>query len=224
MPDSILSPETFRFFRDLARNNHKPWMDANRARYRSHLTDPLRTLLDRLTPAASKLNRRFLLTGRTGENFSRINRDIRFARDKSPYRSQMYLFFTEPGDNGGELYVGVNATGATCGFRVYGSGRASPLVLLGRARGPQHTKWLERQSKRLKKYESYWHATEKGEWVRHPGWPAQPKHWKRIGAWIVRRQFSRSAAARSGFDREVAKIFRDLYCLYEFTTSSSWKP
>lgn len=220
----IFSLETFRFFRDLGRNNNKAWMDANRDRYRGALLEPLRVLLDRLAPAASKLNPRFLITGRTGENFSRINRDIRFARDKSPYRSQMYLFFAEPGDLGAELYVGLTAEGATCGFRVYGRGRGSPLVRFGRLRGRDHSQWIERQRKRLAKYESYWHATEKGEWVKHPGWPAKPEEWKKIGAWIVRRRVSRAGAVRSGFDREVAKTFRELYCFYEFTTAPSWKP
>lgn len=222
--DSIFSPETFRFFRDLGQNNNKPWMDANRDRYRVALIEPLRALLDRLTPAACKLNPRFLITGRSGENFSRINRDIRFARDKSPYRAQMYLFFSEPADDAGDLYVGLTADGATCGFRIYGRSRTSPLVVLGRARGPEHPQWMERQHKRLRKYESYWHATERGEWLKHPGWPAKPQDWKKIGAWIVRRKFSRSAATRNDFHRQVARTFRELYSLYEFTTVSSWKP
>ena len=224
MADSILSLETFQFFRDLAQNNNKPWMDANRERYRAALLEPLRALLERLTPAASKLNPRFVITGRSGENFSRINRDIRFANDKTPYRSQMYLFFAERGEQTGELYVGLNADGATCGFRIYGRARTSPLVLLGRTRGREYTKWIERQRKRLAKYESYWHATEKGQWVKHPGWPVKPEEWKSVGAWIVRRKFSRAGAARNDFDREIAKTFREVYSLYEFTTAPSWKP
>lgn len=222
--DSILSPETFRFFRDLGRNNNKAWMDVNRERYRAALLEPLRALLERLIPAARKLNPRFVTTGRSGENFSRINRDIRFAKDKSPYRGQMYLFFAEPDTAGSELYVGVTAEGATCGFRIYGGERSSPLVVVGRARGREHAKWIERRRKRLAKYESYWHATEKGQWVRHPGWPVKSEEWKKIGAWIVRRKFSAAAAARKGFEGEIAKTFRELYCLYEFTSTSSWKP
>lgn len=222
--ESILPPETFQFFRDLGRNNNKAWMDANRERYRAALLNPLRALLERLAPAARRLNAGFVISGRSGENFSRINRDIRFARDKSPYRSQMYVYFAEPGGEGGELYVGVNADGATCGFRIYGGGRASALVRLGRPRGREHAEWIERQRKRLAKYESYWHATEKGEWVKHAGWPTKPAEWKRIGAWIVRRKFSKAGAARGNFDREIAKTFRDVYSLYEFTTAPSWKP
>jgi uncharacterized protein (TIGR02453 family) len=220
---TVFSQNTFRFFRELGRNNHKPWMDANRERYRTLVVEPMRVLLDRLAPAARKLNPRIQTGGRVGENFSRINRDIRFARDKSPYRTHMYLHFSEP-DGDAQLYVGISPETVTAGFRVYGD-RTSPLTVLGRPRGRENPKWIERQQRRLgKKYESYWYATEKGEWVKHPGWPTNPDDWKKLAAWIVRRKFPPTAATRAGFDREAAKIFRDLYPLFEFTNSLNWKP
>ena len=40
--------------------------------------------------------RGFDTAARRGRNFSRINRDIRFAKDKTPYRTQMYLKFCGP--------------------------------------------------------------------------------------------------------------------------------
>jgi uncharacterized protein (TIGR02453 family) len=220
--DRIFSQETFRFFRELARNNHKPWMDENRERYRAAVVEPFRELLERLTPAARKLNPRFGVGGRVGENFSRINRDIRFARDKSPYRTQMYLLFGEPGD-GGELYVGISADTVTCGFRVQSEGRTSPLVQIGRARGSENVAWIARQKRRLAKYDSYWYATEKGEWVKRQGWPIKPENWKKLQGWVVRRRFAPAAATRAGFEREAAKIFREIYPLYAFTTSRTWK-
>src|SRR5882762_5889324 len=91
-----ITPATLRFFRDLGRNNRKEWMDANRERYRSDVVEPFRALLAALAAAVLKLNPDFDTSGRTGTNFSRINRDIRFARDKTPYRPQMYLTFPDP--------------------------------------------------------------------------------------------------------------------------------
>jgi uncharacterized protein (TIGR02453 family) len=219
----IFSRETFRFFRELGRNNHKPWMDENRERYRAVLVDPFRELLERLTPAARKLNPRFAIGGRVGENFSRINRDIRFARDKSPYRTQMYLLFGEPGNVGGELYVGLSADSVTCGFRVQNEGRTSPLALVGRTRGRDNVAWIARQKRRLAKYDSYWYASEKGEWAKHEGWPIKPEDWKKLQGWVVRRRFAPAVATRAGFEREAAKIFREVYPLYSFTISPEWK-
>jgi uncharacterized protein (TIGR02453 family) len=221
--DSVFSSEAFRFFRELGRNNHKPWMDENRERYRTLIVEPFRELLERLTPAARKLNPRFAVDGRVGENFSRINRDIRFARDKSPYRPQMYLYFAEP-DGESQLYVGVSADAVTCGFRVYSEGRTSPLAQIGRARGAGNSAWIARQGRRLAKYESYWYATEKGDWAKHRGWPVETDNWKKLQAWIVRKKLTPTSATRSGFELEVAKMFREVYPLHTFTTSPSWKP
>jgi uncharacterized protein (TIGR02453 family) len=220
----IFSSEIFKFFRELGRNNHKPWMDANRERYKQKVVEPLRVLLERLSPAARKLNPNFPTAGRVGENFSRINRDIRFARDKSPYRSQMYLFFTEPGGEGGQLYLGLSAESVTSGFRIYGGSKTSALAQLARPRGRENPKWIEGQRRRLgKNYESYWYSTEKSEWTKHAGWPVHSEDWKKLQGWIVRRKLPPAAATRGGFEREIAKIFSDLYPLYRFTSLTDWK-
>src|SRR5580700_12151620 len=105
-----ISAETFRFFRELSRNNRKEWMDENRERYKSAVVQPFRGLLEKLTPAVTKLYPGIDVGGRTGVNFSRINRDIRFAKDKTPYRPQMYLSFPPQGGKNrgpGEFYVGM---------------------------------------------------------------------------------------------------------------------
>ena len=49
---AIFSREIFRFFRELAANNRKTWMDANRERYGTVVVDTFRALLDCLAPAA----------------------------------------------------------------------------------------------------------------------------------------------------------------------------
>jgi uncharacterized protein (TIGR02453 family) len=220
----IFPKDVFRFLRDLSRNNNKPWMDANRERYRAELVEPFRALLDCLAPAARKLNPRFPVSGRVGVNFSRINRDIRFARDKTPYRPHMYLFFAEDGGEGGQLYIGASPDLVTCGFRIYGSKRVSPLVKFGRPRGAEHAAWIEKQRPKLGRgYESYWYTSEKGEWTKHSGRPAKPEDWKRLQGWIVRRAFRPAAAARSSFQAEVCKILRETYPLYRFAGSSDWK-
>lgn len=225
--DSAVVPaETSRFFRELSRNNNKSWMDANRERYRAALVEPFRRLLDTLTPAVLKLNLAFDVTGRTGVNFSRINRDIRFANDKSPYRLHYYLFFSMNGSGrvAGQLYVGVAADVVTAGFRIYFEGRESALARIGIPRAQQNRAWLAHMRTRLaRKYESYWYSSEKGEWTKRPGWPLEPAEWKRLKGWIVRRKFSPAAAARPAFASEVSRIFRELYPLYRFTASDNWK-
>ena len=223
-----LTAETFRFFRDLSKHNSKAWMDANRERYQEQVVEAMRGLLDSLTPGVLRLDSGFVITGKTGTNFSRINRDIRFAKDKTPYHTRFYLTLPDSADGeGGQLYVGVNPETVTAGFRIYAGGdyKKSPFAQRGAQRALAHPEWIAKQKKRLgRKYESYWHAMEKGEWTKHQGWPASAEEWKMVRAWIVRRMMSPAAATKPGFVREVGKVFADLAPLCEFASSAKWKP
>lgn len=227
-PAPVFTHETFRFFRELRRNNCKPWMDANRDRYRLCVVEPFRQLLAELAPVALRLSPDFDTSGRTGTNFSRINRDIRFAADKAPYRPQMYLMFAARRasvQDAGQLYVGVAASVVTVGFRIYGGGRASPLAQLARPRAIAHRAWLVRQARRLGRgYESYWYATQGGEWTKHDGWPLAPEQWKRLKGWIVRRRLKPRDAVAPGFPRVVGAAFREVFPLYPFTSALTWRP
>jgi uncharacterized protein (TIGR02453 family) len=221
--NSGISTETFRFFRDLSRNNRKTWMDKNRERYQGAVVQPFRGLLEELTPHLQKLYPGFDVSGRTGVNFSRINRDIRFARDKTPYRPQMYLMFPPQGGKNrqpGELYVGITKDIVTTGFRVYFDRDAKASALA--ARISQAPKWCARQKARMaRQYESYWYSMEKGEWTKHGGWPVTPEEWKKLKAWIVRRKLSPAAAVRPAFPKDVAKILRQVLPLLQFASASN---
>jgi len=227
MPASapILTRDTFAFLRDLTGNNSKEWMDANRQRYQETVVAPFRALLEALAPAALQLHPDFDVSGRTGPNFSRINRDIRFARDKTPYRPQMYLMFPDHKlKDGGQLYVGVMPEEATIGFRIYGMKKESLLARITRPRALQNLKWVARQKQRLgRKYESYWYSTEKGEWTRHKGWPLAAEEWQKLKGWIVRKELKPSAVAGSRFPADAVKAFRELYPLFAFTSRIAWR-
>jgi uncharacterized protein (TIGR02453 family) len=220
----VFMRETFRFFKELGRNNRKVWMDANRERYQSAVVQPFRRFLEELAPAALQLNSEFDASGRTGPNFSRINRDIRFAKDKTPYKTQMYLKFSVPAPGKretGQLYVGVSADTVTAGFRIYSGGKRkeSTIALVAEPRVAADPGWAAKQKKRLgRRYESYWYTMEKGEWTKHSGWPIAAGDWKKNLAWIVRRKLSPAAATRASFPGDVTKVFRDLYPLLRFTS------
>lgn len=222
----ILTRETFKFFKDLGRHNRKEWMEANRKRYLAALIQPFRRLLEELAPAVLELDSRFDTSGRTGANFSRINRDIRFARDKTLYKTHMYLKFSVPPPakrETGQLYVGLTTDTVTAGFRIYSGGKRkdSTIALIAEPRVIEDSRWVAKQKARLgRRYESYWYKTVKGEWTKHAGWPVSADDWKKIQAWIVRRKFTPSAAMRASFPREAAKVFRDLFPLVRFTSLS----
>lgn len=222
--EPVFTRETFRFFRDLARNNKKVWMDANRERYQEFVVQPFRKLLEELSPALLQLDERFDTTGRSGANFSRINRDIRFAKDKTPYRAQMYLKVSAPLPNGeetGQLYTGISANAVTVGFRIYvGSKRkVSAIGVVADAKVQAQPKWLAQQKKKFgRRYESYWYSLERKEWTQQNGWPTGPEDWTKLQGWIVRKKLKPEAAARSSFTSEVTKTFRELFPLLKFTS------
>jgi uncharacterized protein (TIGR02453 family) len=218
----IFSKEIFQFFRALGRNNKKVWMDANRQRYQETVVLPFRRLCEELSPAILQLDPRFDAMGRRGANFSRINRDIRFAKDKTPYHPHMYLKFRVPlpGEmKSGQLYIGISADTVTAGFRIYAEAKRklSSIALVAEPRIAQNPKWLAQQKKRLnKKYDSYWYQAIKGEWIKNDGWPTAAD-WPKLQAWIVRKKLLPTAATRVTFSSDVAKILREVYPLLEFT-------
>ncbi len=223
-PETIFTRDIFQFFRDLARHNQKTWMDANRERYQECVVRPFRRLLEATSPAVLALDSRIDTAARGGRNLSRINRDIRFAKDKTPYKTQMYLKFCAPfpGDGEtGELYAGVSAKSVTAGFRIYAGSKykESALAQIAHPRSILEPGWLARQRKRLsRRYESYWYAVEKGDWKQQSGWPDSADDWKRMRAWVVRRKLPLAAATRASFPGELGKIFRDVYPLLRFTS------
>jgi len=222
--EPVFSKETFQFFRELGKNNRKAWMDENRERYQKTIVQPFRKLLEELTGAVLAMNNEFDASGRTGPNFSRINRDIRFAKDKTPYKTQMYLKFSTPAPGNrenGQLYVGLSTETVTVGFRIYAGAKRkeSTLALIAEPRVVANPRWVGQQKKRLgKKYDSYWYTTEKGEWIKHESWPTEPESWKKIQAWIVRKKIRPGDTLRASFAKDIVKIFKDVYPLLKFTS------
>jgi len=75
------------FFRELEKNNSKEWFDQNRKRYEKNIKIPFKNFM---TTLAEHLQE-FYPEADLSTNFSvmRINRDIRFSADKTPYKIHM---------------------------------------------------------------------------------------------------------------------------------------
>jgi uncharacterized protein (TIGR02453 family) len=98
-------PASFAFLRDLAANQTKAWFEANRAIYEREMKQPLGALADAL--AAEFDRRQVPLTGDAKRSLFRINRDVRFSKDKSPYKTNGAVVWFRPGsskDGAGVLY------------------------------------------------------------------------------------------------------------------------
>jgi len=83
--------ETFNFFADLKENNYKPWFDEHKLVYELEVLQPLKALAIAMTPAMYSIDSQ--IDFRPNKILSRIYRDIRFSKDKTPYKTNMWITF-----------------------------------------------------------------------------------------------------------------------------------
>ncbi len=117
----MLRPSTIKFLRDVKKNNNKPWFDKNRGVYeaaKADFSNFIQTVIDQHGKKDASIKN--LLAK---DCLFRINRDIRFTKDKSPYKPNFgasinkggrkamhtagYYFHLEPGQSfmGGGIYM-----------------------------------------------------------------------------------------------------------------------
>ena len=85
--------EGFDFLRDLAANNNKPWFEANRRGYDEGLLGPARLFVSAMGMALSEFAPGIHAEPRVSGSIFRIHRDIRFSRDKRPYKTHFDMWF-----------------------------------------------------------------------------------------------------------------------------------
>lgn len=73
------------FLYDLARNNNKPWFDANRERYTTAANDFSQMITDLIERLSDTDNSIVGVTAK--QSIYRIYRDLRFSHDKTPYKT-----------------------------------------------------------------------------------------------------------------------------------------
>ena len=115
---------TFEFFMALSYNNNREFFHSNHDWYERAVRDPLRELTADLAPVLLKIDPDIEV--RPAKVISHINRDLRYSRDKSPYRDYMWLGFHKAGWNKQDcfhLYFDISAEGAHCGAAMYGADR-----------------------------------------------------------------------------------------------------
>jgi uncharacterized protein (TIGR02453 family) len=74
------------FFKELAGNNHKEWFDIHRKRYEQSVKNPMQVFVKELILALNVIDKEIQIDPK--DAIFRINRDIRFSKDKSPYKLQ----------------------------------------------------------------------------------------------------------------------------------------
>ena len=124
----MLEATTLKFLKDLNKNNNKPWFDAHRPQYEIAKRD-FYTLVEKLIPAIAKFDESIGLL-LVKQCVFRINRDVRFSKNKAPYKSNMACYFNQAGKNGlgGGYYLHIEPGKS---FAAGGIWVPEPTVLAG---------------------------------------------------------------------------------------------
>lgn len=95
--------DTMTFLKGIGAHNEKAWFEANRPLYEAGYVGPARAFVEEIGPRLQKLAPGIRFEPRIGGSISRINRDIRFSRDKRPYKDHLDLWFWHGEKRGWEL-------------------------------------------------------------------------------------------------------------------------
>ncbi|GAF87834.1 unnamed protein product [marine sediment metagenome] len=92
---SGFGPETIKFLAALGKNNTKAWFDENRAAYDAHYVTPARDIIEAVAGPLRKIAPDICAEPRINGSIFRVNRDIRFSADKTPYKDHIDIWFWE---------------------------------------------------------------------------------------------------------------------------------
>ena len=121
------TPEALRLLAGLARNNTRAWFAPRKERIGAELLEPMAALVESTSAALERA--KIGIRGNRKRSIFRIYRDVRFARDKAPYRTSLaaYLSYDGERDSQGGIYVQIEPTSAHLSVAFY---RVPPPMLL----------------------------------------------------------------------------------------------
>ena len=122
MPEGLFTDDLFTFLKDLKRHNDRAWFAENKQRYVEVVQEPAVEFVRAFDPSLAKISPQFVADGRSvGGSLSRIYRDVRFTKDKSPYKTHVVLSFRhrfgkDVQSPGYHLYLGPSEVFAAAGI------------------------------------------------------------------------------------------------------------
>lgn len=114
-----LPPEALQFFRGLARNNHREWFLPRKSFFEEKVKEPMRQLVDALNLALHDFAPEYETA--PDKAIFRIYRDVRFSKDKKPYKDHIAATFRRRGTphHQGGYYFAISHKSVAVGGGVY---------------------------------------------------------------------------------------------------------
>ena len=93
VPFQGFSTRTIQFFNDLSDNNNRGWFNSHKSDYEDHVIAPARDFVLSMGERLRALSPAVVADPRVNKSIFRIYRDIRFSKDKTPYKTNLALWF-----------------------------------------------------------------------------------------------------------------------------------
>jgi uncharacterized protein (TIGR02453 family) len=121
------TPKAFTFLRGLAKNNRKEWFEEHRAEYEAELKRPLALLIEDVDVQLATIAPEII--GSPKKSAFRIHRDVRFSKNKQPYKTHVACWFFhrdaghgvggEAAHGGAGFYFHLAPEGSFCGGGIW---------------------------------------------------------------------------------------------------------
>jgi uncharacterized protein (TIGR02453 family) len=83
----MFEPRFFKFFKALAKNNNREWFNEHKSEYLESVVEPMSIFIEEMAPRLHRISGHFIADPKpNGGSMFRIYRDVRFSKDKSPYK------------------------------------------------------------------------------------------------------------------------------------------
>lgn len=90
----MFTEQTLAFLNELNANNNRDWFEANKHRYESDVREPALAYIEAMAPHLAKVSDSFLaVPKKVGGSLMRVYRDVRFSKDKTPYKTNIGIQF-----------------------------------------------------------------------------------------------------------------------------------
>lgn len=117
------TPALFAFLRGLKAHNNKPWFEEHRGRYVEDVQRPFLAFIRAFAPRLAKISPHLLASAKPiGGSMFKINRDVRFTKDKTPYHTRVagrFLHGRDPLGHGPGFYLHLEPGDCSAGSGIW---------------------------------------------------------------------------------------------------------
>lgn len=124
--------ETINFLINLHENNNREWFESNKNVYKMHILRPMQDFVMDLGDTMLQIDPQLDVSPFINKTIARIHRDIRFSKDKTPYKNNMWITFKRKTSNMSDIptfYFEFNSNVYNIGMGFYNASSSTMLRL-----------------------------------------------------------------------------------------------